>query len=230
MSNCQPGCNGMKKWIRIERIPRLLATVYEKAARMVIESYYGRIAEEVVRQLEKGLVLDLGTGPGYLPVEIVRRSEHIQVVGVDLNRKFIQMATANGEKTGYSDRLTFETGNAAKLRFEDATFDMVLSTGMLHALRDPIRVFREIHRVLKKGGQAWIFDPAKVASAIDKNKWEASLTVWEKLCMKFFTFIGLHRPIETYDRAQVIDLIKATSFREYRVHEEQKHLRIVLRK
>jgi len=47
---------------------------------------------------------------------------------------------------------------------------MVISTGMLHSLKDPVKVFREIHRLLKMDATAWILDPASVASLItEKN-------------------------------------------------------------
>ena len=57
----------MKPWIRIERIPGMLASAYIKATRMVIDSYYRPVAEEIAATMNRGLVLDLGTGPGHLP-------------------------------------------------------------------------------------------------------------------------------------------------------------------
>ena len=38
-----------------------MASVYDKAARMVIESYYGQVAEEIVSRLKSGVILDLVT-------------------------------------------------------------------------------------------------------------------------------------------------------------------------
>ena len=82
----------MRKWIQIERIPGVLASSYEKATRLAIESYYHQVAEEVVSVFKKGVLLDLGTGPGILPVEIVKRAPEIRIVGVDLSRCLIRMA------------------------------------------------------------------------------------------------------------------------------------------
>jgi ubiquinone/menaquinone biosynthesis C-methylase UbiE len=124
----------VKYWIQIERIPGPLAYSYEKATRMVIETYYSEVADELVSNLKDGIILDLGTGPGYLPIEIAKRSPLIRIIGIDLSRKLILMARRNALKAGLSDRLDFRVGNASKLQFEDASFDMVLSTGMLHSL------------------------------------------------------------------------------------------------
>ncbi len=220
----------MKQWINIERIPGLLATSYEKATRMAIEGYYSHVADEIVSNLAEGIVLDLGTGPGYLPIEIAKRSPAIKIVGIDLTLKLIQMAQKNALEAGLKDRLNFQVGNAASLRFEDASFDMVISTGMLHSLRDPVKVLREIYRVLKKGGEAWIFDPAKIASQINVNKWKASLTFRERFFLWLFKLLELHNPIKTFSRNEAVAFIEDTDFKDYRVEKMNDEIRIKLRK
>ena len=220
----------MQKWINIERIPGLLATSYEKATRMAIESYYSHVADEIVSNLTEGIVLDLGTGPGYLPIEIAKRSLAIKIVGIDLTLKLIQMAQKNALEAGLKDRLNFQVGNAASLLFDDASFDMVISTGMLHSLRDPVKVLIEIYRVLKKGGEAWIFDPAKIASQINLNKWKASLTFRERFFLWLFKLLKLHNPIKTFSRNEAVAFIEDTDFKDYRIEKMNDEIKIKLRK
>jgi ubiquinone/menaquinone biosynthesis C-methylase UbiE len=214
----------------IERIPGFMASVYEKATRMVVESYYSQVAEEIVSRLKSGIILDLGTGPGYLPIEIVKRAPSIRIDGVDLTRELIKMAQKNAVKAGVADRLHFEVGNAAKLRFKDSSYDMVISTGMLHSLKNPVKVLRECYRVLKSGGEAWIYDPAKVSSQIDVKKWKAALTLWEKFLYKLFTLCQQANPSHTYSREQVTQMIAATNFKEYWIEEKGDEIKIKLRK
>ena len=220
----------MKQWIKIERIPGVLASSYEKATRMVIEAYYGQVAEEIVSNIKSGLILDLGTGPGYLPVEIARRAPNINIVGVDLSRKLIQIARINAAKAGLSHQLSFQIGNSAGLHFDTASFDMVISTGMLHSLKNPVAVLKEIYRVLKKGGEAWIYDPANVTPYIDIEKWKASLNFRERSFLWFFKLLGLHKPIAAYKREQVIPMIEATDFESFEIDERKNEIRIKLRK
>jgi ubiquinone/menaquinone biosynthesis C-methylase UbiE len=220
----------MKPWVKIERIPGVLASSYEKATRMVIEEYYGQVAEEIVSCFKSGVILDLGTGPGYLPIEIVRRAPEIKIIGVDLSRKLIQIAQANAASAGFSQQLRFEVGNSAELHFDNASFDMVISTGMLHSLNHPAAVLIEIHRVLKKGGEAWIYDPANVTAFIDKRKWKASLNYRERSFLWFFRLLGLHKPITAYTREQVMPMIEATDFESFEIDERQNEIRIKLRK
>jgi ubiquinone/menaquinone biosynthesis C-methylase UbiE len=220
----------MRSWFTIERIPAPLASSYEKATRLAIDIYYKKVAGEIVSSFSKGVLLDLGTGPGYLPIEIVKKSPDIKIVGVDLSRRLIQKARENARAAGLSDRLDFRFGNSARLRFDEASFDMVLSTGMLHSLKNPLRVFKEIYRVLKTGGEAWIYDPAKVARYIDQKKWKNSLTCQERFFLWFFKKIKLLRPIKTYGRKQVVEMLTATDFEVLSIEEEEDEIKIKLRK
>ena len=220
----------MKPWFKYERIPGLLASSYEKASRMVIEGYYSQVADEITSNIQQGSLLDLGTGPGYLPVEIVKRAPDINITGVDLSRKLIHMARANAQKAGLSSQLSFEVGNSARLRFGDAVFDMVISTGMLHSLKNPVNVLMEIKRVLKDGGDAWIYDPANVIQYINKTKWKASLNVHERLFLWIFGLLGLLKPIAVYRKSDVIPMIEAAGFKNYAVDERNREIRIKLTK
>lgn len=220
----------MKRWIKIERIPGVLASAYEKATRLVIASYYSRVAEEIVAHLTNGRILDLGTGPGYLPIEIVKRSSDIHITGVDLSRKLIKMARANAVRSGVSDRLDFQSGNAGRLEFDDASFDLVISTGMLHSLKEPVNVLQEVYRVLKADREAWIYDPAKVASQVDRSRWKASLNLQERFYLWLFKVFGLHKPIQTYTPEQATALIEKTDFKNYQIDAFENEIRIKLQK
>ncbi len=197
---------------------------------MVIEAYYGQVAGEIVSKFKSGWILDLGTGPGFLPIEIVRRVPDINIVGVDLSRKLIQTARTNAADSGFSQQLRFEVGNAARLKFDSEFFDMVISTGMLHSLKNPVAVLNEMHRVVKKGGETWIYDPANIADYIDTKKWKASLNFRERFFLRFFRLIGLHKPIVPYTREQVIPMIEATRFQSFEIDERKNEIRIKLRK
>jgi ubiquinone/menaquinone biosynthesis C-methylase UbiE len=220
----------MKKWIKIERIPGVLASAYEKGSRMVIYSYYRHVAEEIAAHLPGDTILDIGTGPGYLPIEIAKRSATVRIIGIDLSRKLLDMARSNAAKAGLSDRLTFQPGDAGCIDFEDASFDMVISTGMLHSLKDPVKVMQEMYRVLKAGGEAWIFDPARVSNAVDRDKWKASLNLRERFFLKLFQLSGLHKPIKTYSREEALSLIEQTDFKDYRIDARDNEIRIKLKK
>ena len=220
----------MKNWLKIERIPGPLASSYEKATRLAIDLYYSKVADEIVSSFQQGLILDLGTGPGYLPIEILKRSSNVKIIGVDLSRRLIHMARKNAQLAGLSDRLSFEFGNSSRLRFNDGEFDMVLSTGMLHSLKQPVKVFQEIYRVLKNGGEAWIYDPARVAFYIDRNKWKASLSLRDRISLRLFRALGLLGPIETYSPEEVREMLNTTDFEVLSIEAQKDEIKIKLKK
>lgn len=92
----------------------------------------------------------MGTGPSYLSIEIAKRIECAELVGIDLSEDMIRIARRNAERE--SAKVEFLVMNANSMSFEDSYFDL-LSTGSLHHWKDPLRVIREIRRVLKEGGK-----------------------------------------------------------------------------
>ena len=219
-----------KRKILVERIPGPFVTLYEKATRMAIDTYYAPVAKEVLANLEGRHILDLGTGPGYLPIEIAKRSPHVRIHGIDLSRKLIEKARSNASSAGVSEHLHFEVGNASRLRFDDGSFDMVISTGMLHTLKDPVKVLKECNRVLKQGGKAWIYDPARVTSQIDIRKWKASFTFREKVMYALFLLYAKINPGKVYEHEQVATMIEIAQFREYEIEKQGNEIRMRLTK
>ena len=220
----------MQPLLNIERIPAPFASMYEKACRLVIERYYVPLADEIVLEFKEGRLLDLGTGPGYLPIEIAKRAPLVTLVGLDLSLTLIRMARKNARKVGAAGRLRFEVGNAAKLRFVDHSFNRVVSTGMLHMVKDPVTVLKEARRVLKQGGEAWIYDPARVSSQIDKTLWKASFSFVEKWTHPLLSLYSRLNPPRVYTRAQIVSMIESASFKEYEIQGNEGEWRIKARK
>jgi len=123
-----------------------------------MKSFYGDVAAEASRYVVQGSILDIGTGPGHLPLELARLLPEVKVVGLDVSPDMIKAADRRAVREGLSARVRFVNEDAATLPFEDASFDLVLSTASLHHWKDPLRIFNEAHRVLKVERQAWIYD------------------------------------------------------------------------
>ena len=107
-----------------ERMPGFAAGLYDRVAQTAISTYYGRIADEITARLNSGHILDIGTGPGYLPIEVVRRAPNIRVDGIDLCRKVIKIAQRNAAEAGVAAKIRLEVGDANKLRFENDSYDI----------------------------------------------------------------------------------------------------------
>ena len=214
----------------MERIPAPFASLYEKAARMARETYYVPVAEEAVALLDGERVLDLGTGPGYLAIEIARRAPGARVEGIDLSRRLIEAARRNASAAGVTDRVHFERGDASRLRWADESFDMVISTGMVHALKKPVRVFEECLRVLKTGGTALVYDPAQVSSRIEDRDWKASFTPGEWVLFGLFRVFSKFNPRREYTREEMAGMIEKAGFRSYEIRKKGTEMRVRMTK
>jgi ubiquinone/menaquinone biosynthesis C-methylase UbiE len=91
-------------------------------------------------------VLDVGTGTGRGALAVARQFGGADVVGVDMAEEMLSRAR---EKTPpeLTERVRFEVGDAARLPFEDRSFDLVTHANM-------IPFFDEVARVLRPGGHA----------------------------------------------------------------------------
>lgn len=136
-----------------------LAEAYDQVARL---PQFQALRQLVVRELETfaptGTLVDVGSGPGYLLVEIAGAYPDLKLIGVDSSADMAELARRNAQIEGLSDRIEFRTGDVQNLPFEDESVDFVVSSLSLHHWSAPNAALQEIHRVLKPGGQLLIFD------------------------------------------------------------------------
>lgn len=110
-------------------------------------------------------VLDVGCGTGSLAVQAKRRVGATGVVfGVDASPEMIGQAHRKAERAGVD--VAFQVARAESLPFPDASFDVVLSTLMMHHLpRAGRELFAaEIRRVLRPSGRVLTVDFEKPAN------------------------------------------------------------------
>jgi ubiquinone/menaquinone biosynthesis C-methylase UbiE len=154
---------------RPEAIPTPGAIFYNATVAKVLRKPETKIANDIVEKMGNGTILDLGSGTGYLSIEIAQRAPGLQVYGIDLSRQMVKIARRHAKGI---DNARFVFGNAAKLPFEDNAIDLVVSTGASHHWKTPRMVFDECYRVLKAGREAWIYDgcPEVFYSRADRRK------------------------------------------------------------
>jgi ubiquinone/menaquinone biosynthesis C-methylase UbiE len=105
-----------------------------------------------------GRMLDIGTGPGHMPLLVCGRIEGATVVGVDLAESMLRHAERHRASSPYRDRVEYQLGDAKGLDFGDDHFDAVFSNTILHHIPDPRPFLAEAWRVLKPDGVLLIRD------------------------------------------------------------------------
>lgn len=97
-------------------------------------------------------VLEIGVGLG---ADHQRFAESGAVLsGIDLTERALEHTQRRLALFGLSSELS--VGDAERLTFDDCTFDIVYSWGVLHHSPNTVRAVSEVHRVLKPGGKALI--------------------------------------------------------------------------
>jgi ubiquinone/menaquinone biosynthesis C-methylase UbiE len=110
------------------------------------------------RLAEGERVLDLGCGAG---TDSLIASQMVepkgQVTGVDMTPQMLAKARAAATEMGAAN-VQFVEADAERLPFADASFDVVISNGVIDLIPDKDAVFSELHRVLAPGGRLQIAD------------------------------------------------------------------------
>lgn len=173
---------------------------FNEAAARALEAAYQ--TTDVVEQratllravaLEPGqAVLDIGSGPGLLAREMADAVGATgRVVGLDLAEPMLEMGRRRCADRAH---VTFEQGDAAKLPFQPASFDAIVSTQVFEYVPDIPGALAEVRRVLRPGGLVAILDTdydSLVVHTEDEARLARILDAWDE----HFVHRGLPRTL-----------------------------------
>ena len=142
-----------------EGIPRLGTPLYNLVSKTgIFQRNYDILVRDILSYGTEGHLLDVGTGPGWLLIKLSEESPALHVHGIDIAPTMVAQAVANVHKAGFSGVVEVKEGDVCTIPYEDALFDVVVSTGSIHHWKEPVRALNEIYRVLKEGGYALVYD------------------------------------------------------------------------
>jgi len=211
-----------------EAIPLPGAIIYNAIPAKILREPEKEIALEVINRVEGGILVDLGSGTGYLSIEIAKMASKLKVYGIDLSKAMVNIARKHAQAAKVKN-IQFKFCNAAALPFENDSIDFIVSTGALHHFKRPIKVFDECYRVLKIGKEAWIYDgcpdiPEEEAAKLAKKYG----FLRSRILRRLQTIHGFRR--EEYDTI-IRDALKQTKFKDsYQMEHTDIWMRIVVRK
>lgn len=126
---------------------------------------------EILRRLDADcVVLDLGAGAGIIP-QLDFRSRAKKICGIDLDPRVLENHSLDEACVA----------DAAHIPYSDETFDLVFSHSVFEHLEDPLRVMREIRRVLKPGGTLLVETP---------NRWHYMPVIAQLTPLRFHKFMN----------------------------------------
>lgn len=110
-------------------------------------------------------VLDVGSGIGG-PARLLAATHGCRVTGIDLSEPFVDASRYLTERTGQSAQVSFKTGSALALPFDDGHFDVVLLQHVAMNIHERARLYEEIRRVVKAGGRFATFDVVSIGGEL----------------------------------------------------------------
>lgn len=129
-----------------------LAKVYdERWSRYVQESTRHTIA--AIQGSADQRLLDVGCGTGVLLQQLMHRTDGPNLVGLDLSLEMLRAAETRLDRSA-----ALFVGDAARLPFAEASFDVVVSVSSLHYWPEPAAGISEAFRVLRPGGRFIVTD------------------------------------------------------------------------
>lgn len=121
--------------------------VYSLFRRLAVGNFDSRFVDEFVKLCPADRILDLGCGPA----DILDKLNECQYVGIDQDQGYVARA-----RRKYDGRARFHAVSIADIdAVSPASFDIVLSVGVLHHLRDAeaLHLLQVAHASLKPGGK-----------------------------------------------------------------------------
>lgn len=166
--------------------------------------WHSRRFKEVleVTKPTKGTVLDVGCHAGTFTERLLTKLETKEVYGVDISSSAINLAK---KRIPYGH---FEVADAANLPFKNNFFDAVFCLEVLEHVDDPIKVLKEVKRILKTGGYAVFLVPS------DNKLFKIVWFLWT-----FYYPVWKHAHVQSFKNSSLEDFIKSLGFKIEQVKE-----------
>lgn len=192
------------------KLPRIGSLLYDKLMHnSPMQLYYQEIAQNLTNRLPAGRLLDVGTGPGRLLQAIHGINPAIELYGLDISAAMIKQAQKN--LSGIAVNL--RQGNIRQTDFPSDYFDLVACSGSFYLWNPPEEGLQEIHRVLKRGQRAYLFecdresDRQAMRVSLRKNLRQVNVLA------KIFGPLAITQALDAaYNRKEIGEIVQRTSF------------------
>ncbi len=179
-----------------------------------LPSRYPYVVRDALKHCKpaKGFWVDLGAGKGPVAFALIEATGN-PVVMVDPNQEALAEGLKLAREKGLADRLFAVVGKAEQLPFLDNSVDFVVSRGSIFFWNDPPQGLREVYRVLRPGGKAYIGGGAGSGypkGSVDKLIQGRAEKLQGEQAEKWKRFVELRRPEQVQKWANEAKLPKFT--------------------
>lgn len=111
-----------------------------------------------MRFADTNRLLDIATGTADVAIGAAQRFRHIEVVGLDPSAAMLEAGRNKIAKAGLSPRVRLVEGDALRLPFPDASFDVVCIAFGMRNIPEKSGALREMNRVAAPDGQVMVLE------------------------------------------------------------------------
>lgn len=170
-------------------------------------------------------ILDIGTGPGIIPVKFRKTGVANPICGVDLSPGQIERAKKKASRLG-RNQLSFQVGDMEGLPIESKRYSRLTCVGALLLAEDKAAALGEFHRVLEPGGLALLVEPK--AERIKKTIFYPGFNAFVKAWAVFRPELrGLSeedfRGRDYFDRQSLLETVEAGPLELLQLEEDRTH-------
>lgn len=131
------------------------AAIWSGEGFLAYQEYFWRYFKEMSKNKRtKTKALDIGCGPGNYSIELAKKG--FLVKAMDFSEPMLARAKVKAQKQGVADKIDFLAGDIYKLPFLTKSFDVILCLGVFQTLSLPEKAIKQLQRVLKKQGRAFL--------------------------------------------------------------------------
>jgi ubiquinone/menaquinone biosynthesis C-methylase UbiE len=157
------GPTGHRLWAESEggfviSIGKTRAEAYQWIVENRIKHTYAMTAMRMLGEcggIREGICIDVGCGSGNLAIELAKRS-NFTIIGLDIDPDVKPLFLKNVREAGLEKRISFVLADAQEMPFAKDYADLIVSRGTLVFIPDIKRCLREVDRVLKPTGVAFL--------------------------------------------------------------------------
>ncbi len=190
------------------KTPRLAAWAFDAFMGGENSVFYREWSRDIAAHVTTGRLLDVCSGPGRLLVQLAATLPEVELFGVDVSAAMVRRA-----RRRLGPRAKMVCAPAAAIPYEDASFDVVVCSASFYQWDDPVAGLDEIHRVLKPGGFALLYetyrdcDLTEIRAALKRRR-TSSISIRERL----LPAVLLRHMRMTYTRAEFVEVLECSRF------------------
>jgi ubiquinone/menaquinone biosynthesis C-methylase UbiE len=168
--------------------------------RLIYQLFVGDLAQDLT---SGSCLLDVGTGPGYLLGYLSQARDDLELWGLDFSEEMIRRARPRQAALAPGAEVRWVVANACHLPFPARVFDQVVASFSFHIWSCPADGLKELRRILKPGGQAWVYELRREASLADLEAFALETGLPFPLVWLGFKVVSRHHavPAPEFERA-----------------------------